>query len=93
MASSPVVGTAIAVTGQSGVLETNRGYFNVSLSGTYGGVIILQRSFDQGGTWLNRKTYAADADAEEVFHEPEADVQYRLDYTHTTGTVTYRLSQ
>ena len=69
-----------------------KGKFNVSLAGFGSATVELQRSFDDGATWRNRKTFSADA--EEVLEEPERDVQYRLSCTSfAVGPVAYRLSQ
>ncbi len=70
-----------------------QGYYNVSLAGVTAATatVQLQRSFDNGTTWLVVESYTADA--EQVKHNPEFGVQYRYECTaHTSGTVTYRLS-
>lgn len=73
--------------------------FNVSLWGTFVGSVQLERSFDNGTTWLpltaaGTPLYVWTAPASEVCEEPEAGVLYRLNCTaYTSGTVNYRLSQ
>lgn len=70
-----------------------RNDFNVSISGTWSGTITLQRSFDDGSTWLDVKTYTANA--EEKGFEPEAGVTYQLGFetgNYTSGTAAVRLS-
>lgn len=71
--------------------------FNVSLSGTFSATVVLQRSFDNGSTWITvSKPDLTDASftagASFSVEEPEAGVRYRLNCTaYTSGTVTYRL--
>jgi hypothetical protein len=92
MGTKPVTGTFTG-TANSAAIDTNRGYFNISISGTFNSSVQLQRSFDQGSTWLDVGA-AITAASEQVIHEPEADVQYRFSNTWTSGTsVIYRISQ
>ena len=69
------------------------GHFNISLSGTWAGTVILQRAFPEAQTtWLDVKSYTANI--EETGIEPEAGMLYRIRFAvDTSGTVTYRLSQ
>jgi hypothetical protein len=92
MSTQPVTGTFTA-TANSAAIEINRGYFNISISGTFSSSVQLQRSFDAGTIWLDvGSPYTAGAEA--VIHEPEAGVQYRFSNTWTSGTsVIYRISQ
>lgn len=72
------------------------GYFNFSLSGTWVGKVYLQRSFDGGVTWLDRKDYAANTEADPLI-EPEGEVLYRAGIKsagdYTSGTAVVRISQ
>ena len=66
--------------------------FNVTLSGFGTATVQLQRSFDDGATWIPVKEYTAAA--AEVGREPEAGVRYRFECTsHTSGSIYYRLSK
>lgn len=99
-----VIAGTFTATGQSASFApavdargTNGGAFNVTLSGTFVGTVKLQRSFDNGTTWHDL-TAAGTAIAafttavSEVWVEPEAGVNFRLNCTaYTSGTVTYRL--
>jgi hypothetical protein len=74
--------------------------FNISIWGTFTGTIDLERSFDDGSTWLKCSRDSAGtsasftAAASVVVEEPEAGVLYRLNCTaYTSGTINYRLSQ
>lgn len=76
--------------------------FNLLLSGTGVGSVVLERSFDDGATWsgvyaagfqLYTWSYAGTAVSETVV-EPEFNVYYRLRVVSlTSGTITYRISQ
>jgi hypothetical protein len=71
-----------------------RGKFNLSLSGTWEGTVTVQRSFDNGTTWVDVKTYTANT--EQVGEEPEPTVFYRFGVKtgeYTSGTVVGRLSR
>lgn len=75
------------------------GRANLSIWGTFVATLTLQRSFDDGTTWLP-VAKNADGDAAAytapvslTFEEPEADVLYRLACTYTSGTATFRISQ
>lgn len=66
-------------------------YFNVSVWGTFSATITLQRSFDEGVTWLDVTSYTAPK--EDVIHEPERAL-YRLGIktgNFTSGTANVRL--
>jgi hypothetical protein len=73
--------------------------FNVSLWGTFVATVQLERSFDNGTTWLpltanGTQVMKWTAPASESTGETEAGVLYRLNCTaYTSGTVNYRLSQ
>jgi len=74
--------------------------FNLSIWGTFTGTIELERSFDDGSTWLKCSRDSAGtaasftAAASVVVEEPEAGVLYRLNATAlSVGTANYRMSQ
>lgn len=70
------------------------GEFNFSLSGTWVATVFIQRSFDNGVTWLDVASYTANI--EDVGNEPEIGVLYRFGVKtggYTSGTVVGRLSQ
>lgn len=79
--------------------QIRRGRFNVSIWGTYVATIKLERSFDDGTTWLvcskpDLTDAAFTAPVTFAVEEPERDIQYRLTCTsHTSGTVNYRMSR
>jgi hypothetical protein len=78
-------------TSQSAGIELT-GPFNVSIAGFGTATVNLQRSFDNGTTWMTVETYTANA--QRVGDEPEAGVFYRVDCSaYTSGTIAYRLSQ
>jgi hypothetical protein len=76
--------------------------FNVTLTNTGVGSVVLERSFDGGTTWsglyaggvqLYSWSYVGTAVSEVAF-EPEFNVLYRLRCSsYTSGTITYRISQ
>ena len=61
--------------------------FNVSVSAVTG-TAHLERSFDGGSTWVNRKDYTAITD--EVLEEGEHDTQYRVT-TDGASSITFHL--
>jgi hypothetical protein len=76
------------------------GPFNVTLAGSFAGTVKLERSFDAGATWHVVSRDAAGEGA--AFTQPvslvgeewERGVLYRLNCTaHSSGTVSYRVSQ
>jgi hypothetical protein len=69
----------------SGDCFINRGYFNLSISGTFTGTVTIQRSADKS-TWVTVETYTAPT--EEVGNEGE-DIHYRASYSGS-GTATVR---
>lgn len=71
-----------------------KGRFNLSLSGTWVAIVHLQRSFNNGNTWLD--VDAITFNTEEGGEEPEYNMQYRFGVkagNYTSGTVAGRLSQ
>ena len=70
------------------------GAFNFSLSGTWAGTITIQRSFDNGVTWLDVAAYTANTQDRGL--EPELNALYRAGFktgAYTSGTAVVRLSQ
>lgn len=102
--SQALTGT-FAATGQSavflpdGIGDLVDRAFNISLWGTFVATVQLERSFDNGVTWLpltagGTATLKFTAPCSESAGETEAGVLYRLNCTaYTSGTVNYRLSQ
>jgi hypothetical protein len=69
-------------------------YFNISISGTWEGVVTVQRSFDLGSTWFDVATWTANT--QEYGFEPEQGVQYRIGVKAgelTSGSPVLRISQ
>ncbi len=83
----------------TGASITIKGDFNVCLSGTFAAIIVLERSFDGGVTWIP----AAFADGSipafagalsGTWSEHENGVRYRLRCSdYTSGTINWRISQ
>ena len=75
------------------------GNFNYTLSGTWVGTVVLERSYDDGVSWvttskpdLTPASFTAVIDG--VGLEPEAGVLYRWRCSvFTSGTIEYRLSR
>ena len=72
--------------------------FNLSLWGSFSATVQIQRSFDNGATWLPRTSngtvIAYTAPCSEIVAEPESGVAYRVTVTaFSSGTVNYRISQ
>jgi len=73
-----------------------KGYFNLSVSGTWTGTLTVQRSWDSGDTWLDVDTFIANT--EEYGLEPERThtVLYRIGAKTdalSSGSAILRLSQ
>lgn len=71
-----------------------KGYFNLSVSGTFVATVTVQRSFDSGDTWLDVKSVSAKT--EEYGFETESGVVYRVGIKeggYTSGQVFVRISQ
>ena len=67
--------------------------FNLSLSGTWVAIVHLQRSFDDGATWLDMEKF--NINVERVGTEPEVGTLYRFGVktgNYTSGTIIGRLS-
>ena len=86
--TTPVTGTFTA-TGNSSSYKT-RGGFNISLSGFGSATVELQRSFDEGVTWVAVESFTGNT--ERRVDEPEKGIHYRFEATaYTSGTIAYRL--
>jgi hypothetical protein len=74
------------------------GNFNISVWGTFTGTITLNRSFDNGTTWIPF-TYSDGTQLSwsgpftTTFEEPEPGVLYQLSVTYSSGSINYRFSQ
>jgi hypothetical protein len=100
-----LVSGTFTATGQSSVktnggLPNFKGTFNLSLWGTFVATVQVERSFDDGVTWLPLSRDVLGSVMTFVqpvtlsLYEQEAGVQYRLNATsYTSGTVNYRISQ
>lgn len=88
-----ISGTISAVNDTVGNMDLNAGESMViSLSGTWAATIELQRSYDNGSTWLTYLSFTANATLE--INNLEDDVLYRWRCTaHTSGSATARLTQ
>ena len=72
---------------------THLGFLNLSLSGTWSATVFLQRSFNNGSTWLDVASYTANT--EKAIEDYEVGVLYRVGVKtggFTSGTVVARLS-
>lgn len=72
---------------------------NVSVSGTFVGTAVLERSFDAGTTYIpvlrpgGNTAVSYTAPSSEVLEEPEKGVLWRLRCSaYTSGTIDYRIS-
>ena len=72
-------------------LEQSDVNMNLSLSGTFVGTVLVERSFDSGSTYHLVATHTTIVETR--YPEAEVGVLYRLRCSiYTSGTVTYRLS-
>lgn len=73
--------------------------FNFSVWGTFVGTVVLEKSYDDGTTWLQAydstgTAVSFTAAKSVVIEEPEAGVLYRARCSaYTSGTINYRLSR
>jgi hypothetical protein len=70
------------------------GHFNISISGTWVGIVTVQRAYDGGSTWFDVATWTTNA--QEYGFEPERQVQYRIGIKtgeYGSGQADLRLSQ
>lgn len=68
------------------------GKADVSISGTFVATVVLQRSFDDGTTWVNVSSHTVPT---EFLHENNTSgVKYRFNCTaYTSGTIVCRMGQ
>ncbi len=96
----------IAATGTTAATGTNlfipnagygQGRFNLTISGTWVGSFVVERSFDGGSTWFactnNFAAVAPTANGSEVLIEPRPNTRYRINFTRTSGTLAFRFDQ
>lgn len=91
---APVTG-AFPIAGMSAALAPIAGRgFNVALWPQFQGYVALERSFDNGSTWLPIDNYVQ-GPLTKVVEEPESGVLYRLNCltADPSQTINYRLSQ
>lgn len=89
---------SLSSTTQGDVFEAQPGQLvYVSLSGTWAGTAKVQRSYDGGATWYDMTvggsawaSFTANCD-EAVDETTRFGIQYRIDFTRTSGTLNYRL--
>jgi hypothetical protein len=84
-------------TGQSSPRGITGG-FNMSLWGSFTGMVQIERSFDDGTTWLPLTALGTaisfTGPCSEVLEEPAFGALYRLNCTAlTSGTINYRIGQ
>lgn len=96
VAYATVMQTNVSITAQNtfSTAVPMAGPFNLSLSGTWVATVHLQRSFDNGLTWLDVQSYTANI--QDVGSEPESGVVYRVGVktgNYSSGTVVARISQ
>lgn len=74
--------------------DFNKGYLNVSISGTWVGTVTLQRAFDSGSSWLDVETFTSNDEGYLV--DVEHGNSYRIGIktgNYTSGTAVLRLSK
>jgi hypothetical protein len=82
--------TSLEATGATAAVALG-GYFDLSLSGTWAGSAVLERSRDSGVTWHPVETYTANV--ESYGYQPVGGVVYRINWTRDSGTLVVLLSQ
>jgi len=77
-------------TGTSDTFPIYKSPYNLSISGTFVATIRLERSFDDGATWVLVKEFTTEA--EKIGDEPEPGLFYRFNCTSfTSGSAKCRL--
>jgi hypothetical protein len=90
MASSASLVGSLTANGTSEQRGVTRKRYNMSVWGTFVATVELQRSFDDGVTWLVCKSVTAAYEG--VGIETEAQVEYRFEVkNYVSGTVNFRL--
>jgi hypothetical protein len=90
--TSDEIGVIQQGTGTAGIRI--KGNFNLSISGTWAGTVTLQRSFNNGTTWFDVRSYTTNI--ENWDQEIESGVLYRAGFKtgdHTSGTADVRISK
>lgn len=78
-------------TGSSEALDAGRSSFSVSLSGTWSGTVVVERSFDNESTWLEVDSFTSNQEL--VGDEGALRVRYRLRCSsYSSGTINYVLA-
>lgn len=68
------------------------GDFNISVSGTWGGTVTVQRSFDLGATWVDVEAFTANTEKAGI--EAEGGIRYRAGIKaseYTSGNAVVRI--
>lgn len=88
---SDFISGSFSDTGESADSFRYAGQFNVSLSGFGTATVAVQRSFDNGSTWVTVESFTEDTERFAV--SPQSDVLWRFNCTsHSSGTIVYRMS-
>lgn len=91
MALGPSMDAAINKANETSATIMLAGYFNFSLSGSWAATVKLERSFDNGGSWLVVDSFTANT--EQYGYEPEGAL-YRIRCSaYTSGLIIGRLGQ
>ena len=90
MAKSETLSGSLAADGSSEERTVSKKRYNMSVWGTFSATVTLERSFDDGATWLICKSVTAPFEG--VGIETESKVDYRYTVTnYVSGTVNFRL--
>lgn len=82
-----------SATGEGTSPENFRGYFNISVTGTWTGTVKLQVSSDNGSTWRDVTDGSWTANVETTCFEPAEDQLFRSHFTRSSGTAVVSLYQ
>lgn len=95
-----IIGGSFSATGVSAAFVPgvrNPAGFNISIWGTFSGTVVVERSFDDGTTWLPKwpdAVYSISSPVSFGDEETEEGVKYRLNCTsYSSGPINYRVSQ
>lgn len=80
-------------TGQETDEVALRGDFNVSITGTWSGIIDLQRSFDDGSTFNTLSDGSFTSSEDKVALNPEPAIYKLVATAISSGSATVRISQ
>ena len=87
---APVKSSLVAVGGTSDTIALSN-YFNFSLTGTWVGTVVLERSFDNGLTWNTVDSFTSNI--ESVGQDPEGALYRARCSAYTSGSANVRLGQ